>query len=114
MGSTLPGPGYGGDSANAIAVDESGNVYVTGDTYTSGISSSTVKYNSNGQQQWVTRYEQAYYEAHALTIDSASNVYVTGEIRGDPKSYPDYGTIKSFGRSTAMAGTLQPAVRKFI
>jgi Beta-propeller repeat len=88
------GPGTGGDSANAIAVDTSGNVYVTGDTYTSGISSSTVKYNSNGQQQWVTRYEQAYYEAHALTIDSASNVYVTGEIRGDPKSYPDYGTIK--------------------
>lgn len=88
------GPGTGGDSANAIAVDESGNVYVTGDTYTSGISSSTVKYNSNGQQQWVTRYEQAYYEARALTIDSASNVYVTGEIRGDPKSYPDYGTIK--------------------
>ena len=87
------GPGTGGDSANAIAVDDSGNVYVTGDTYTSGISSSTIKYNSAGQRQWVARYDQADYEAHALTIDGSSNVYVTGEIR-DQNAYPDYGTIK--------------------
>lgn len=87
------GPGTGGDSANAIAVDESGNVYVTGDSYTSGISSSTVKYVSTGQQEWVARDEHHYYEAHALTIDGASNVYLTGEIR-DEDAYPDYGTIK--------------------
>ena len=109
------GPGTGGDSANAIAVDESGNVYVTGDTYTSGISSSTVKYNSNGQQQWVTRYEQAYYEAHALTIDSASNVYVTGEIRDDQNAYPDYGTIKynSVGQPQWLARYSPPSANSY-
>jgi len=87
------GPGSGGDSANAIAVDSSGNAYLTGDTYTSGISSSTVKYNSAGQRQWVAYYDQADYEAHSLTIDGSSNVYVTGDIR-DQNAYPDYGTIK--------------------
>jgi Beta-propeller repeat len=87
------GPGTGGDSANAIAVDDSGNVYVTGVSYTSGISSSTIKYNSAGQQQWVARYDQGDYAAHALTINSFSNVYVTGGIAA-PNGDSDYGTIK--------------------
>jgi hypothetical protein len=72
------------DSANAIAIDVSGNVYVTG-TY------ATIKYNSAGQQQWVTPYPSGV--AYAIAIDDSGNVYVTGQaVKGE--GYPDYGTIK--------------------
>jgi hypothetical protein len=87
------GPGSGGDSANAIAVDGSGDVYVTGDSWTSGVSSSTIKYNSAGQLQWVARHDQADFGARALAVDSFSNVYVTGQIQ-DPNAPAHYGTIK--------------------
>jgi beta-propeller repeat-containing protein len=87
------GPGSGGDSANAIAVDALGNVYVTGDSWTSGVSSSTIKYNSAGQLQWVARHSQATFGAQALAIDRFSNVYVTGQLQ-DPDAPAHYGTIK--------------------
>lgn len=109
------GPGTGGDSANALAVDNSGNVYVTGTSYTSGISSSTIKYNSAGQQQWVARYDQGGYdEAHALAIDGSGNVFVTGEI-ADPNAYPDYGTIKynSAGQQQWVARYSAPSANSF-
>ncbi len=43
---------YNGGAAQAIAVDDLGNVYVTG---ASG-GYVTIKYDSAGQQQWVARY----------------------------------------------------------
>jgi hypothetical protein len=88
------GPGTGGHAASAIAVDDSGNVYVTGESFGStNTDYATIKYNSNGQQQWAARYDQGYDAAHALAIDGAGNVYVTGQV-SDLNAYPDYGTIK--------------------
>jgi len=52
------GTGGGDDAASAILLDDQGNVYVTG--YSEGIGTgsdyATVKYNSSGVQQWVSRY----------------------------------------------------------
>jgi hypothetical protein len=77
----------GGDNtaefANAIAVDASGNVYVTGVGWGYGSDSdyATVKYNSSGQQQWVARYDGPAHSldtAMAIAVHGSGNVYVTG------------------------------------
>lgn len=86
------------DEAHAIAVDNSGNVYVTGYSY--GISTDrdfvTVKYSSTGVEQWIARYDgPANYwdEAWALKVDNANNIYVAGYSWG-PGTRFDYATIK--------------------
>jgi hypothetical protein len=78
------GPGNAVDRAFAIAVDKTGNVYVTGESRNqdSDDDFATIKYNSFGEEQWVIRYEgmnSSYDGAKALALDSAGNVYVTGE-----------------------------------
>src|SRR6266853_4651107 len=91
------GPGNGYDRAKAIAVDSSGNVYVTGVTDGSGSPDyATVKYNSAGQQQWVARYngpDNRDDQANAMAIDPSGNVYVTG-VSQTADSSSDWATIK--------------------
>jgi len=84
--------------ANAIALDTSGNVYVTGIGWGYGNDSdyATVKYNSSGEQQWVARYDGPGHNldtAMAIAVDAAGNVYVTGRSTGSGANY-DYATIK--------------------
>ena len=95
---TYNGPANGWDRAHALAVDASGNVYVTGDSNGSGTSSdyATVKYNSNGVQQWVARYNgpgNAVDTANSIALDPAGNVDVTGFSTGSGTDY-DYATVK--------------------
>ena len=92
------GPGNDFDAGEAIAVDGSGNVYVTGRSADPDFSThyATVKYNSVGQQQWVARYHGSgnYHDAPtAIAIDNSGNVYVTGYSFGSDTDY-DYATIK--------------------
>ena len=93
------GPGNALDFAFAIAVDSSGNVYVTGESYgsDSAYDYATIKYNSTGQEQWVVRYNgPANYDdvAEAITLDGSANVYVTGYSYGVGDAGVDYATIK--------------------
>ena len=97
------GLGNGSDQAAAIAVDTSGNAYVTGSSTGSGTGEdyATIKYDANGNELWVARYNSpngGSDEATALAIDAAGNVYITGSINGfvPPESFKshDYGTIK--------------------
>jgi uncharacterized delta-60 repeat protein len=90
------GPGNSADRANAIVVDKYGNVYVTGTSGGIGTSSdyATIKYNSSGVQQWVTRYNSPTNQSdysYAIAIDDSGNVYVTGH---STEQSPDYVTIK--------------------
>ena len=93
------GPGNDQDGATAIAVDNSGNSYVTGYSRASfGFNEdyATIKYNSAGQEQWVARYDDGSHLgdfARAIAVDGADNVYVTGQSIAPGTNY-DYATIK--------------------
>ena len=92
------GPGNNSDFANSIAIDALGNVYVSGSSSGSGTGAdvATIKYNSDGVQQWVSRYGGPAGNsdgASAIKIDAAGNVYVTGGSIGSGTDF-DYVTIK--------------------
>ena len=97
------GPGNGSDNTTALAVDASGNVYVTGGSGGAvgtpdfnAFDYDTIKYNTNGLQQWVARYNGSgnnFDFARSLAIDASGNVYVTGGSAGSGTNR-DYATIK--------------------
>ena len=94
------GPANGFDGANAMAVDDSGNVYVTGLSLGSGseIDYATIKYRPNGDTAWLRRYNGPgnYGDwSFAITLDSSGNVYVTGYSWGSGTGH-DYATIKYY------------------
>jgi uncharacterized delta-60 repeat protein len=91
------GSGRGEDDARALVVDSQANVYVTGNSW-GGTGTyddyATVKYDANGNQLWVARYDAGSFDyANSLAVDNWGNVYVTGESRGSRTSY-DYATVK--------------------
>jgi hypothetical protein len=92
------GPGNGHDRANAIAVDNAGNIYVTGHSESSGTGDdyATVKYDASGLQHWVAWYDGPAHSsdsAYAIVVDNVGNIYVTGWSPG-LGTYWDYATVK--------------------
>jgi outer membrane protein assembly factor BamB len=87
------------DVVHAMALDASGNVYVTGDSVGAGSRSdwATVKYDSmTGRQRWLIRYNgSGNYEdqPRGIVVDPRGSVYVTG-YSYSTTSLTDYTTIK--------------------
>jgi len=96
---TYNGPGDHQDQAFAIAVDDSGNAYVTGGSCEESKSDfATIKYYPNGDTAWVRRYNgpgDSRDWAFILAVDVPQNVYVTGRSWGSGTDY-DYATIKYY------------------
>ncbi|NQV16154.1 SBBP repeat-containing protein, partial [bacterium] len=94
------------DHADDLVLDPEGNVYVTGESYdpATGWDFTTIKYNNDGVQQWLTRYNgptNGDDDARDMAIDELGNIYVTGGgdgIPGDNWTYDDvtlnYTTVK--------------------
>src|SRR5207249_6697096 len=88
------------DRVVAMAIDETGNVYVTG---TSGDDTSaspaynwlTLKYDSNGELLWTARYSGPFNKdgPTAIAVGNQSQVYVTGTSTGFGSS-DDIVTVK--------------------
>ncbi|UCE06591.1 MAG: SBBP repeat-containing protein, partial [bacterium] len=71
------------DVANAIAVDESGNVYITGSSTNSntGKDYATIKYSADGVQQWLVCYNgtgDSQDQAYDIAVSQFGNIFVTG------------------------------------
>jgi uncharacterized delta-60 repeat protein len=90
----------------ALAVDPSGNAYVTGFSLGGGSLISggnydiiTLKYDAEGNRLWAARYDGpagGYDHAAAIAVDAAGYVYVTGVSTGNGTSR-DIVTIKYDG-----------------
>ena len=87
------------DQARALVVDSSGNVYVTGMSHEWRLGTDydfcTVKYDSDGNQLWVARYNSpGNYtdDAYDIALGSAGNIYVTGRSKCERYNF-DYLTI---------------------
>ncbi|MBI5623888.1 MAG: SBBP repeat-containing protein [Elusimicrobia bacterium] len=88
---TYNNPADSDDFGSGIAVDGSGNVYVTGnerrDDLSQGWNVFVRKYDTNGLIQWATTYNSpadANDLGYRIAVDGSANVYVTGyETRSD-------------------------------
>ncbi len=94
-----------GDQPTALAVDRSGNVFVTGYTYNPGayFDYATVAYSGAGAPLWTNLYNglgNEIDEALAVAVDGNGNVFVAGyswEQSGSFNAGYDYVTIKYVG-----------------
>jgi hypothetical protein len=90
----------GPDLVSAITTDMSGYIYLTGTNYTpqgGNYAFITVKYNTNGVQQWLANYIGPYGtgESNDIAVDKQGNVYITGyTINNDPNASRYFITIK--------------------
>lgn len=96
------GPGNGDDHATAIAVDNNGTVFVTGDSWSNDDSYdyATTAYSNAGVPLWTNRYRgpaNSYDWATAIAVDRGGNgnVYVAGYSGSsfNSPSKPDYVTV---------------------
>lgn len=95
------GPGNGYDVPWALAVDQSGNVHVTGVSkgYETYDDYATIKYHPNGDTAWIRRYNGTGHgysdDSRAIAVDDLGNVYVTGYSDGYYLTikYDEVGTV---------------------
>ena len=119
---TIASPGA--EYARGIAVDPTGNVYITGQTdgtlpgqtSAGGIDSFVAKYDTNGNAQWLKQFGTAALDEGQGITYSKGNVYLTGETAGDLFSNTNLGGsdawIAGFNSSGQLVGSTQIGTNK--
>lgn len=94
------GPASDADAPRAMALDDSGNVYVTGHDDVTEVETGnycTIKYLADGDTAWVRNYNgpgDGRDIAEDIAVDDSGFVYVTGCSYGGSSYGNDYATIK--------------------
>jgi len=104
------------DTANGVATDSSGNVYLAGVTY-GGLDGNSnednadlfvVKYNSSGTKQWTKQLGTSSTDlADGVATDSSGNVYVVGYTYGGLDGNTNTGASDLFVVKYNSSGTKQ-------
>jgi hypothetical protein len=105
------GPAGNTDQAWGIAVDATGNTYVTGESYDALLYGdyATIKYDRLGNREWVSRYNGQVNrrdKAVAVAVDNRDHAYVTG-FSFNPQYNEDYLTLKYDARPIHDVGVLR-------
>jgi hypothetical protein len=93
------GPDKLSNAPAAIAVDSSGFIYVTGDSQASDsqYDFATVKYDENGRQAWVRRYDSSLQGADfpaGIALANSGCIYVTGTSYASDLASSLFSTLK--------------------
>jgi len=83
----------GDDQAVGVAVDSSGNIYVTGKTQAADLDFLTVKYDAYGRVLWSRTFDAGGDDAaYGVAVDGSGSVYVAGV-----SPYPEFRLVKYDG-----------------
>ncbi|MCB1191128.1 MAG: SBBP repeat-containing protein [Leptospiraceae bacterium] len=104
-------------TAEGVATDSNGNVYVAGYT-TGGLDGNTlsgtydffvVKYDSNGSKQWTKQMgvTSKGTQGKGITIDSNGNIYIAGHTNGSLDGNTVTGSVDLFVTKYNSSGTSQ-------
>ncbi|HXH17795.1 MAG TPA: SBBP repeat-containing protein [Chitinophagales bacterium] len=92
------GTGNSNDEAEALDVDDAGNVYVTGTSMSAASNEDivTVKYDATGNEQWVKTYNgsaNADDAADDLAVAGTNQIIITGHTNAGIANAPNYNVI---------------------